>query len=55
MFSCYQPISADESIVAKKELRDDDWLELLRLAYTDREKAFKRYTEYYLSTNGQTY
>ena len=32
-----------------------DWLELLRLAYTDREKAFKRYSDYYLSTNGQTY
>src|SRR6266496_3406335 len=48
-------ISADEPIVAKKELRDDDWLDLLRLAYTDREKAFKRYSDYYLSTNGQTY
>ena len=55
VFSCYEPISADEPIVAKKELRDDDWLELLRLAYTDREKAFKRYSDYYLSTNGQTY
>src|SRR6478752_10208593 len=55
VFSCYQPLSADEPVVAKKELRDDDWLELLRLAYTDREKAFKRYTEYYLSKNGQTY
>jgi len=55
VFSCYQPISEDESVVAKKELRDDDWLELLRLAYTDRGKAFKRYSDYYLSTNGQTY
>ena len=55
VFSCYQPIDADESIVAKRELRDDDWLELLRLVYTDREKAFKRYSDYYLSTNGQTY
>ena len=55
VFSCYQPIEEHEPIVAKKELRDDDWLELLRLAYTDREKAFKRYSDYYLSTNGQTY
>src|SRR6266480_977332 len=55
VFSCYEPISADETIVAKKQLRDDDWLDLLRLAYTDREKAFKRYSDYYLSTNGQTY
>src|SRR5262249_7146288 len=55
VFSCYEPISEDEPIIAKKELRDDDWLELLRRAYTDREKAFGRYSEYYLSTNGQTY
>jgi FAD/FMN-containing dehydrogenase len=55
VFSCYEPISNDEPVIAKKQLRDDDWLELLRLAYTDREKAFKRYSDYYLSTNGQTY
>src|SRR5213082_1036951 len=55
VFSCYQPIDEHEPIVAGKELRDDDWLELLRLAYTDREKAFTRYSDYYLSTNGQTY
>jgi FAD/FMN-containing dehydrogenase len=55
VFSCYEPIDAQGPIVAKKELREDDWLELLRLAYTDRENAFKRYSDYYLSTNGQTY
>ena len=55
VFSCYEPISEDEPIVAKNDLRDDDWLDLLRLAYTDRQKAFNRYSEYYLSTNGQTY
>jgi FAD/FMN-containing dehydrogenase len=55
VFSCYEPIGEKEPVVAKKELLDADWLELLRLAYTDREKAFKRYSDYYLSTNGQTY
>src|SRR5438093_11741102 len=55
VFSCYQPIDEHDPIVAEKKLRDDDWLNLLRLAYTDREKAFKRYSDYYLSTNGQTY
>jgi FAD/FMN-containing dehydrogenase len=55
VFSCYEPIGNDEPVVAKSELRDDDWLALLRLAYTDREKAFKRYSDHYLSTNGQTY
>jgi FAD/FMN-containing dehydrogenase len=55
VFSCYEPIDEHEPIISKKELRDDDWLELLRLAYTDRGKAFQRYSDYYLSTNGQTY
>jgi FAD/FMN-containing dehydrogenase len=55
VFSCYQHVDEDELTVAKRHLGDDDWLELLRLAYTDREKAFKRYSDYYLSTNGQTY
>src|SRR5437667_8460122 len=55
VFSCYEPIDEHEPIGARKELLDDDWLELLRLAYTDREKAFERYSDYYLSTNGQTY
>ncbi|PYL26246.1 MAG: hypothetical protein DMF37_02790 [Verrucomicrobia bacterium] len=55
VFSCYQPIDEHEPIVAEKKLRNNDWLDLLRLAYSDREKAFKRYSDYYLSTNGQTY
>jgi len=55
VFSCYEPIDEHEPVVAKKELSDDDWLDLLRLAYTERGKAFKRYSDYYLSTNGQTY
>src|SRR5216117_948718 len=55
VFSCYQPIDERKPIVAEKKLRNNDWLDLLRLAYCDREKAFKRYSDYYLSTNGQTY
>src|SRR5213083_2202055 len=55
VFSCYEPINEHEPVVAEKKLRDDDWLDLLQLAYTDRGKAFKRYSDYYLSTNGQTY
>src|SRR3989475_4306941 len=55
VFSCYEPIEEHEPVVAEKELSDDDWLDLLRLAYTERGKAFKRYSDYYLSTNGQTY
>ena len=55
VFSCYEPVDEDEPVHAAKELRDDDWLDLLRLAYTNRAKAFQRYSDYYLSTNGQTY
>src|SRR6266480_4921968 len=55
VFSCYKPIDDREPIVAEKKFLDDDWLDLLRLAYTDRAKAFKRYCDYYLSTNGQAY
>jgi FAD/FMN-containing dehydrogenase len=55
VFSCYQPFSGSEPVAAEKKLRNDDWLDLLRLAYTDRSKAFARYANYYLSTNGQTY
>jgi FAD/FMN-containing dehydrogenase len=55
VFSCYEPIDQREPIAAEKKFRDDDWLDLLRLAYTDRAKAFKRYSDYYLETNGQTY
>ena len=55
VFSCYEPVDEDEPVHAEKELRDDDWLDLLRLAYTNRAKAFQRYSDYYLSTNGQTY
>src|SRR6266550_7965968 len=55
VFSCYQPTSDKEPVKAEKSLRNDDWLELLRLAYTDRAKAFARYADYYMSTNGQTY
>jgi FAD/FMN-containing dehydrogenase len=55
VFSCYQPLADHEPVRAEKNLRNDDWLDLLRLAYTDRAKAFARYADYYLSTNGQTY
>src|SRR5262249_28169163 len=55
VFSCYEPIAADADVVASRQLRGDDWLDLLALAYTNREKAFAKYAEYYLTTNGQTY
>lgn len=55
VFSCYEPIADDAEITTVKDLGNADWLDLLSLAYTDRAKAFERYADYYLSTNGQTY
>src|SRR5213082_394245 len=55
VFSCHQPIADDALMTATKRLNENDWLGLLALAYTDRARAFQRYVDYYLSTNGQTY
>jgi FAD/FMN-containing dehydrogenase len=55
VFSCYHPIDDDSPVMAEKKLRNDDWLDLLQLAYTDRARAFERYSQYYLSTTNQTY
>src|SRR4029077_8000456 len=46
VFSCYEPISADEPIVAKKALRDDDWLALLRLPLHALGEGFQTFCAY---------
>lgn len=55
VFSCYEPIDDSAPVTASRKLRNQDWLDLLTLAYTDRARAFEHYAQYYLSTNGQTY
>jgi len=56
VFSCYRPVPMETPIPAgEKELSDENWRQLLYLAHTDKTKAFERYSEYYLSTNGQVY
>ena len=56
VFSCYRPVADSTPIPEKqKELAERDWTELLTLAHTDKERAYKRYAGYYLSTNGQVY
>lgn len=56
VFSCYRPV-ADATPIdpAQRELGDSDWTALLQLAHQDKTEAFKRYSAYYLSTNGQVY
>lgn len=57
VFACYHPVSVDpESISAPEEdLPPQAWLELMRLAHTDKAKAFQQYSQYYLSTHGRLY
>src|SRR5947209_8480407 len=56
VFSCYRPLPMATPISpAQKQLSDENWRQLLYLAHTDKKRAFERYADYYLSTNGQVY
>ncbi len=56
VFSCYRPLDPTTPMEAHvKELNDESWRTLLYLAHEDKHEAFKRYADYYLSTNGQRY
>lgn len=54
VFSCYKPT---EGFPEKENrfLSKDDWNKLLLLAHVNKAEAFKRYSEYYLGTDGQRY
>jgi len=55
VFSCYRPV-ADRAIPAEQRvLRAEDWRALLRLAHTDKTRAFELYARHYLATTGQLY
>jgi FAD/FMN-containing dehydrogenase len=56
VFSCYRPVPVDTPTpAAEKQLTDENWRQLLFLAHADPKQAFKKYSDYYLSTNGQVY
>jgi hypothetical protein len=55
VLSCYRTPADRTRVSAGRHISGDDWLKLLHLAYTDRAEGFRRYTDYYLTTNGQTY
>jgi FAD/FMN-containing dehydrogenase len=56
VFSCYRPEPDAPAITpAPRELRPEDWRDLLLLAHTDKSEAFARYRDHYLATNGQVY
>jgi FAD/FMN-containing dehydrogenase len=55
VFSCYQPLDVPSPAGPPGDLSEKDWIELLYLAHADKGEAFRRYAEYYLSTNGRLY
>ncbi len=56
VFSCYRPVDAGTPLTeGRKELSEEDWLDLLSLAHADKTAAFRKYAQYYLSTSGQVY
>jgi FAD/FMN-containing dehydrogenase len=56
VFSTYRPVDLRTPISdIQKELAPDDWKRLYFLAHQDKSEAFKRYSQYYLSTSGQIY
>ena len=56
VFSCYRPVDPATPMPSEeKSLSDESWRTLLYLAHEDKKQAFRRYAEYYISTNGQLY
>jgi FAD/FMN-containing dehydrogenase len=59
VFTCYRPLAQTSDAVpnaaARREMSERDWIELLYLAHTDKGAAFKRLSEFALSTSGQVY
>ena len=56
VFSCYRPVPDVTPIPsAQRELRYEDWTELLYLAHADKRRAFELYRDHYLATDGQVY
>lgn len=57
IFSCYLPVDSNEKEPEgqHRELQVEDWKKLYRLAFTDKGKAYKAYSQYYLATNDRLY
>ena len=56
VFSCYRPVSRDIPIPDdQRALTGAGWRRLLRLAHTQKSRAFAEYARYYMATDGQYY
>jgi FAD/FMN-containing dehydrogenase len=55
VFSCYRPVPDETPLRGDAKLSREDWTALLRLAHTDKSRAYELYKSHYLSTSGQVY
>jgi len=55
VLSTYQPVAEDREMEEVRTLGADEWRELIRLAHTDRTRAFQTYEKHYLGTDGSLY
>jgi FAD/FMN-containing dehydrogenase len=56
VFSCYRPVDPATPLPKRqKQVSERVWRELVFLAHADKAKAYRLYTQYYLSTTGQIY
>ena len=56
VFACYRPVTDEYPVPdGQRALGPRDWQRLLRLAHSDKPRAFAEYARYYMSTDGQLY
>jgi FAD/FMN-containing dehydrogenase len=56
VFSCYRPVAPDLPCAQNQlSLGAPEWRRLIRLAHTDKSRAFAEYSRYYMATDGQLY
>jgi FAD/FMN-containing dehydrogenase len=56
VFACYRPVTdAYPMPDGQRSLGTREWERLLRLAHTNKARAFSEYARYYMSTDGQLY
>lgn len=55
VLSTYRPAGENREVEEVRTLGADEWRQLIRLAHTDRTRAFETYAKHYLGTDGSLY
>ncbi|MFN2387281.1 MAG: FAD-binding oxidoreductase [Thermoanaerobaculia bacterium] len=56
VLACYRPVGIETPIPAgQRELSEGEWGTLIRMAHSDKTRAFDAYVRHYLATSGQIY